>query len=295
MTKLSYIKEYVTLAETLNYTKAAEILFTSQPAISRHIAIIEEDMGVKLFVRDTRNVNLTTSGQAVYERFKDILEIYSQANEEATLLASGKIGKLKISSPYYWTEDFTEPIIKKFLLKYPQCNIKVISCQPSEGFDQMMERQSDFALSMETKDIDEDIRRIKFAQEGLGVIMSSNHPLSLSTSVKLEEFNNCKLILLGGSKAINFNNYILSLFDKRHIKPQAISYTQQVDTLGLAIQETSGVGLLPYGVRNMNRSYLKTVPLEDSDCVLSMCFYYRIDNENPIIPQFIQVAKEFIH
>ena len=57
MTKLSYIKEYVTLAETLNYTKAAEILFTSQPAISRHISIIEEDMGVKLFVRDTRNVN----------------------------------------------------------------------------------------------------------------------------------------------------------------------------------------------------------------------------------------------
>ena len=75
--------------------------------------------------------------------------------------------------------------------------------------------------------------------------MSAGHPLSHRASVHLEEFKNDKLILFDDSKGPynGFNNYILDLWDKRQIKPQSILYTQQVDTLGLAIQETGGVSM----------------------------------------------------
>lgn len=290
MIKLNYIREYVTLAETLNYSKAAEKLFTAQPAISRHISIIEEDMGVKLFVRDTRNVRLTSSGQAVYEYFKEILEKYGQAKEQAALLASGKIGALKISSPYYWTEDFTEPIVKHFAQKHPQCKIQIISCQPAEGYQQMYERQSDLVLSLDIQEIDDNIRRFEFAYEKMAIVMSTAHFFAHRASIKLEELKNITLILLEGSHA--FNDYILSSLGKRQIKPQMIVYTQQVDTIGLTIQQTGGVSIVPYGVRHMDRSYIKTIPLEDSDCIMSMCFFYRTDHENPAIPQFLQASKE---
>ena len=59
MIKWSFIKEYVILAETLSFTKAAELSYITQPALSRHIAILEEEFDCRLFERSTREVKLT--------------------------------------------------------------------------------------------------------------------------------------------------------------------------------------------------------------------------------------------
>ena len=93
--KLNYIREFVTLAETLNFSKAAEKLFLAQPALSRHIAIIEEIMGGRLFQRTTRNVSLTPAGEAVYNAFIEILRQYDGAREQVSPLL-GQSGVLSM-------------------------------------------------------------------------------------------------------------------------------------------------------------------------------------------------------
>ena len=148
--KLNYIREFVTLAETLNFSKAAEKLFLAQPALSRHIAIIEEKMGGRLFQRNTRNVSLTPAGEAVYNAFTEILRQYDGAREQVSLLSSGQSGVLSISSPYYWTSDYTEPVVERFNEEFPQCAVKVYSCQPAEGFDNLLSRKTLFWKSLIT-------------------------------------------------------------------------------------------------------------------------------------------------
>ncbi len=69
MIKLNYIQEYILLAETLNFSKTAEMSYITQPALSRHILVLEEEMGTKLLLRTTRNVQLTPAGEMVYEAF----------------------------------------------------------------------------------------------------------------------------------------------------------------------------------------------------------------------------------
>ena len=156
-----------------------------------------------------------------------------------------------------------------------------------EGFQEMYEFQSDLSLTFENKEIDVNIHGFEFAKEKMGIVMRTDHPLSNRESVKLEEFKNNTLILLDSNEGNIFNEDLLALFDKRQIKPKEIIYIQQVDTLGLDIQQTGGMSIMPYGVRHMGRSYIKTVPLEDSDCTVSMYFYYRADNENPAILKFL--------
>ena len=69
MIKLNYIQEYILLAETLNFSKTAEMSYITQPALSRHILVLEEEMGTKLLLRTTRNVQMTPAGEMVYEAF----------------------------------------------------------------------------------------------------------------------------------------------------------------------------------------------------------------------------------
>ena len=293
MIKISYIQEFVMLVDTLNFSRAAELTHITQPALSRHIAVLEEEVGAKLLVRDTRNVRLTSAGEAVYKHFCDILFSFKEAKDQAVSLSTGKVGILKVSSPYYWTEDFTEPIVLQMLQEYPKCDIRVISCQPHEGMQDILEGRSDVLISYYVDNLYSSIRRVAFAKEKLSVVLHITHPLAQHACIKMEDLKNNSFIFTKSDddETKHATMYILKLLEARGIKPKHMHYTQQVDTVGMTIKSTGGISILPYCVRHMNRSYIKVIPLEDTDCEIAMCMYYRTDNDNAIIPQFVQAGK----
>lgn len=291
MIKIDYIKEYVTLSETLSFSKTAEQCFITQPALSRHIIMIEEEMGAKLFTRSTRSVALTDAGQAVYESFCGILSEYGRAKERAALLSTGKTGSLTLSIPYYWTEDFIEPLIKRFSVTNPQCETQVVSCQPVEGWNTMLHGQSDITLTARySKLMDDAIRYVDIATERLCVVLHESDPFAGRTSLRIEELGDREQVFLG-QKGLEIANRGLSERLTAHgVHPPKIYYTEQIETLGMTISATGGVSIMPYGVRHMNRSYLRFIPLENEDAFVPMSLCYLKDNNNAFIPQFIREA-----
>ena len=293
MIKFDYIQEFITLAETLSFSKTAELNFITQPALSRHIAMLEKEMGTNLLIRNTRNVKLTPAGTAVYDSFRKILSTFLDAKEQASFLSSGKKGVIKISSPYYWTEDHTEPLIQRFQKAHPYCDIHLISCQPDEGMQELYKGRSDICINIYsplfTPELPNNVRYIPFAREKFGVLLNADHPLAKRKSIKLKELKNETFVLIRGRD--KHNNFILGLLEKRGIEPACLKYTQQIDTVGMTIKLNGGVSIMPYGTRHMDRSYIKVVSLEDKDCDLPMCIYYCTDNDNPVVTQFINEAK----
>lgn len=290
--KLEYLYEFLALAETRNFSKAAESVFITQPALSRHIAVIEEEMGAKLFARTTRNVELTEEGQLVERAFRRMVNLYQNTQQQLYLQNAGKHLTLTISSPYYWTEDFTEPLVMAFADRFPACNVEIISCQPQEGLEQMMMSQSDVAVCIKLGDVDESVRRVPFAKERVGVMMSEDHPLAGSASLKLEDLRGERFIVLAGEGHVSlYRRFFDDLLASRGIYPKEPVFTQQVDTIGLTIKRAGGVALVPYGVRHMDRSYLRTVPVDDDGCEIPMCLYYQSESNNPLIPRFINMLK----
>lgn len=292
MIELSYIYEYIVLAETLNFSRAANICYITQPALSRHIAAIEEEMGGKLLERTTRSVKLTPAGRSVYTSFKDIWQEYDSAKEQTKVLSAGIHGMLRLSSPYYWTEDFTEPVIRQFRRELPLCDVMVTSCQPNEGLVNLSEERTDIAVYPYVPDVDSRIRRVPFADEKLCVICRKDNPVAKKESVRADELTDELFVFTCqfNSDYDQYNRLIRSLLNAHGVYVKNSQFTQQVDTVGLTIQETDGVCIMPYGVRNMNRSYLKAVPISDEDCRMRMCLYYKIDNTNPLIPQYTKIA-----
>ncbi len=198
--KLEYIREFIALAETLSFTKAAEKRFLAQPALSRHIAIIEKKMGGRLFKRDTRNVNLTPAGEVVYDAFKEILRQYDSAKENVALLSSGQSGTLSISSPYYWTSDYTEPVVQRFEERFSQCSVRIISCQPPEGVENVANGKSDLLLGFSIPEykwqISDDLKRFDFALERLSVMMTVEHRYAGLETIKPELLDKESLVFM---------------------------------------------------------------------------------------------------
>lgn len=290
--KLNYIEEYVILAETLNFSKTAELTHITQPALSRHITVIEEEIGAKLFHRNTRHVVLTKAGKLAYDSFTDMLSQYHSTLEQIRLLSSGQLGCIKISSPYYFTSDFTEPIVEQFSLEYPKSDVQILSCQPIDGFNSMCAGDSDLFLSLSTAlSANTEIKQVPFAAEKLAVLLSTEHPLACLTTINPTELINETFIFLDDNTGYRaFNEEILAIFANLNIFPKNIVFTQQVDTLGLTIRKTCGISIMPYSLRHMDRDYIKVIPLSGLEFNKKMCLSYRHDNPNPLIPRFIKTA-----
>lgn len=294
MVRIDYIEEFLLLAETLNFSKTADMLYIAQSALSRHIAALEEEMGAKLFERDTRNVRLTPAGEVARRQFQSMMQSYQTAREQVALMATGKSGVLTLNSPYYWTEDFAEPIVIKFRERNPACDVIVRSVQPAGGFSDMFHGEGDIAISLQVQKIDDEVRRVPFATERVAVAMLAENPLAERESLRLSDLRGEQFVTLAlDPQDANEQTPLMNrLFGESGIKPGTPRRTQQVDTLGLSLKQYGGVCVVPWGIRHMDRSYLRFVPLEDDDCTLTMCLYYRVDNDNPLIPGFVKTALE---
>lgn len=296
MLKMEYLKEYVILAETLNFSKAAERAFITQPALSRHVAALEEEMGARLVERTTRKVRLTLSGEVIYKACKNILETWSGAKEAAIYLAEGQEELLTISSPYYWTEDYTEPVISQFEADHPRCDLRLISCQPHEGFDDLLSHRSDIFLNFYNEETPANIRRVPVANEPLCIVCPDNHPLAEKETISIADLDGVNMVSLGhGSPYYKAHQgFMTKIMAEQGYYPASTNYTQQIDTLGLALKKKNAVSVMPYGVRHMDRSYLRFIPLDDVNYTVPMCLYYLIENTNPLIPAYIQTAKQVL-
>jgi DNA-binding transcriptional LysR family regulator len=294
MIKMNYIQEYVTLVETLNFSKTAELLYITQPALSRHIASIEVEMGGKLLERTTRNVVVTPAGEAVYECFQNILHQYSLAKERTAFLSSDKTGTLRFSVPHYWTEHFAEPLIEKFLDENPECSIDLDPCVPKEGLNDVLEGRSDVLISTAFSKIDENICRIPFLPGRLAVVCLKDDPIAEYDEIHLADVDASTIVSLNfeNSSFEDFNVFISALLAKRNIFPKKFFFAQQVDTLCLTLKRNGGISIIPYGSEHMARSYCKIIPLLDDDCVIPIYIYYRADNNSPLIPKLMRCAKE---
>lgn len=90
------MKYFITAARTLSFTKAAQQLYITQPALSRQILSMEKELNLQLFIRTGRNVRLTPAGRILFERFQTIYEDYQKAVLTAKQSFKGLSGKINI-------------------------------------------------------------------------------------------------------------------------------------------------------------------------------------------------------
>lgn len=294
MIKIDYIEEYLILADTLNFSRAAELAYVTQPGLSRHIAEIEEEMGAKLFERSTRHVWLTPAGEVVRDQFKGIMESYRYAKEMAGRLAADSTNTLTVNSPYFWDEDFTEPIIAAFSKKHPDSKVRIQTLEPDDAFKSVCKGRGDIAVDMMKLNVDPMVRYVPFAKERLSAAICRDNPLHGRESVKLEELAGNIFVVqeLDLDDYGNYNTFTLELLARRGIRPEELHYAENVSEMGIEIRRCGGVAILPESAQKSLRTYLELIPIEDEDCEITMCLYYRMDNGNEIIPEFVKTATE---
>jgi LysR family transcriptional regulator, nitrogen assimilation regulatory protein len=121
------LRYFQAVAEFGSYSRGAEFLRISQPAVSRQIRALEEELGRKLFVRHSHGVNLTDAGRMLLERGQSILRQFDQARDDIRSGVGGPSGTVTLAVPPAAGNFLVPPLIRRFAAAYPNVFMKVVA------------------------------------------------------------------------------------------------------------------------------------------------------------------------
>jgi len=289
------LRYFITVAEYLNFTKAANQLYVAQSAISHQIADLEEQVGVKLFIRNKRSVQLTPAGSVFLKEAIEIVEKTSGAIEKAQQTDSGVIGSLSIGFLSVHVRSFLPEVIKRFRELYPKVELH-LNHFPSKMLKESLEEgELDIALTQPSGlHRIEEIEIQTVAKEKYCIVMHNNHPLANYKKIKLPDLATEPFIIHNRHDSpVGSYDFIVHLCEQSGLTPRIVSQPRFVDTVPILVESEIGISILPKSFEAVSSPSLRFIEidgLEGHDFELVMA--WKKNNLNPSISLFLNILSE---
>ncbi len=168
---------YTAVVETSNFTKAAEILHTTQPAVSQQIAQLERKMGVKLLDRTNKRVETNRAGQIVYAYAVEIIRLYNHMQRLVNDLRDSPSGQLYIGASYTFGEYVLPRALALFCSVYPDIRPAITIANTHEVVESVANGQLDIGI-IEGHSTNDNVQVEDFAEDTVVIVCSANHRLT---------------------------------------------------------------------------------------------------------------------
>jgi len=181
---LRTLQYFVTVAEELNITRAAEKLHMSQPPLSVSIKSLEEELDTVLFIRGNRRLKLTESGQLLYRRAKEILKLADKTKSEVLSLGEGMRGTISIGLVEGMAPDIAAEWFAGFRTIHPNVRFRILDGSTDDLLEKL--RTGLISLAVITSPCDNSLlHSFQVGEEKMAALMSRDHPLAQDNGRKI--------------------------------------------------------------------------------------------------------------
>lgn len=233
---------FITVAEKKNFSRAAEELHMTQPAVSQYIQALEKTMGTKLLERSNKYVRLNKAGEIVYHHAKEILGLYTKMDYLIDDITNNPSGSLSIGASYTYGEYVLPHLLAEMQAKYPAINPAITIGNTREIAELVLGHQLDVGI-VEGNFKDKNLRVEAFAVDDMSIVVSSNHYLAkrkgdVSLSELAEETWIVREMGSGTREAIE------SMFTHYKINPKKKLEFGSTQIIKEAVEANLGISLL---------------------------------------------------
>ncbi|MDS1014630.1 LysR substrate-binding domain-containing protein [Lentilactobacillus buchneri] len=289
---LTSLRYFIESAKYLNFTKAAEHLYVTQPTLSRQIMDLEAELGVQLFVRGRQTLTLTSEGDALLEQAIDIVTKFDNIKKTIQPHTNELTGKLTIGYQSFFDTTLMYDVLKSVTKKYPRVTLSLFRGTPLQLRRQLINNQCDAIFGLNTYiDSIPNIKTIELQKNKLQIAVPSTHPLANMKSVDIKRLANDNFIMLNRKISPFIVDYAISLCMKNGFSPHALYYVNDAEQALLHVGSGQGVTFLHSmnKVNNPVESYgVNLLDINGLDNDLNFVLGYKETNTNPITEIFVR-------
>ena len=282
------LKAFYATAQERSFSKAAQNLYITQPAISKRVANLEDFLGCKLFNRIGRKISLTQAGNVLMPKVANILRELEGMHSLLKDLDEGINGFINIATSHHIGRHRLPPFIKKFMLNYPQAELDINFLESDKIYSEILEGNYDLAIATLSLSLPPQIETIPLWQDELCIMVSNTHSLSDKESVNLADLNKVASIL---------PNYVTSTYQcvknifEQHKAPLIINkIVNNLDSIKVLLEAGIGWGVLP---KNMKSDELHIIEIDNIKFIRTLgILYHKNKVSNKVANAFMNVLKE---
>jgi LysR family transcriptional regulator, transcription activator of glutamate synthase operon len=240
--EINHLREFVVLAQTGNFMEAADILYSSQSSLSKHIKAIEAELGVPLFDRTTRKVRISKFGQLFQPYAQQIVELQDKytAILQSSLETDQEILTLG-SIPALAQYNITDALVK-FKKKRSQSTINVMQAGSEELKEALRQKKCELAFIRYADEVDDDIVEIPYAVDNLAAVLPATHPLAKRKTLPLKMLADENFLLI--EKQTMLYKLSISACEQSGFEPKVAYTDHKLENLIDLVIKGMGVALL---------------------------------------------------
>lgn len=291
---INLLKEFTVLAQSETFLKASDMLFISQPTLSRHIKNLEIELGVSLFERTTRSSKLTKYGQMFLPYARQIVELYGQFSDELAEERNEKNFSLRIGSIAAMDNYGITGMITRFKELYPQVKTHIVPRHNISFLEMLQTRNCDLVFARETMEVkDDNIERLPVMTDHLVAVVPGSSPLAEFESINLEQLRNEDLVTL--PDGTSFYQMLIAACEEEGFEPNLVLTHHSIEHLFNCVKLGTGIAILsdkliePEWLASSNVKLLDITPSLSTS--INLCYPKNI-NLSEAAMDFIRLYEE---
>ena len=280
--ELRHLRYFLAVAEELNFRKASESLFISQPGLSKQIANLEEELGFKLFERNNRNVKLTSEGEYLQKEVSLILKNLENTLSDAKLMSEGLQGTIRMG----YVGSAMQNVIPELLL-----NLK--NSLPKVRFTLKERDNSTQVRALKNGEIDLGFVRLNQVPKPLilkpvlndtfSLVLPSEHAISQSNFISISQLKEESFILFEEKYSSIYYQNVMSIFEQAKFSPTISHYTVHANTIFRLVENGFGVSIVPTSLKNGYDMKIQFIELREIPQRAVLSAVWNEENQKPCL------------
>jgi DNA-binding transcriptional LysR family regulator len=285
------IRYFLAVADAMSFRKAANALGIAQPAVSRSVRHLEDQLGFVLIERSTRHMTLTPAGQVLYREAGEAMHRLGRACSRAAQAAEGLSGTVMVGYSTFAANGPMSDIIIAFRRLYPQARVSLRLLASSEQAAAIEEGTLDLGFMMDRAEPGSSLAT-PISQERLIALVPSGHEFAAGRSIPLARLGTAPIVIGTETRWRGFRRLVDDVTRARSV---SLTIAEEADDLPVLLQFVR----TGFGCSILDASFVPTLPpgitpleIEDVTETLDIVLAYQQNNASPLVARFIEVASD---
>ncbi|QNK67214.1 LysR family transcriptional regulator [Variovorax sp. PAMC26660] len=296
MIEFRQLRQFVVLAEELNFGRAAIRLHMSQPPLSVAMRNLEAQVGAMLFDRSRHHVRLTPAGQVFHKDAQRLLQQVQAATERARRAAQGLEGSLRLSFVPSAALNVLPAIFKRFQHDYPTVQLRLTAETTARQLEDLRKGEVELALVVGPVYEARDLVLVDLQAQKFVIAVPRSHPLATRSSVKIKELAAEPFISFPASEGAGFVAALLGACQSAGFLPKVVQEAAQMQSILTLVAGGLGIALVPASMRTLAMADVVFLEIAGTrpPPTYQLVFAHTSHNDNPVVQSFLSVARKTV-
>lgn len=284
---------FLAVAESLSFSQAARQLNMAQPPLTRQIQQLEQELGVQLFNRNSRRVELTEVGSVFVEEARRILGQVERSVEITQRVSRGEVGRLAIAFEGSSAYDVIPASLKIYRERYPDVQLVMLGMTTAQQVEALRQKQIQVGFVVPPlQDQVNDLVLETVLEAPLILALPESHPLAAQSKVKVRSLVNEAFILGQRNSGCGWYDQVITLCRRAGFSPHVVQEVNEMQVLLGLVAAGLGIAILSGAAKQFQRSGIVYRELQPASPEVALAIVWQEGDSSVVLQSFLKTVRE---